>query len=434
MKTAIYSLLIILGHLQAIGQEYTCRKLDLGGRAIDNFFYHSQASFTSYIAADTIFNIRWTPDHSAPFLTNEDFKSLTGGREISEVKDIHYMGIGTALEFDKEICTYDSNLKQYRPFIHSGEYLGTKNINNSFSQVFFLENHKTDIITLRSGNTPGSYNIDTFSLPGRIEPSKHILLNHYHINNENPDKQRLGFLDINKQLKYLELPDTLPTVKEIALISNNTSFYSYTLILHCENNDIYPLGLSGVNELDIEYDDTFTGFNLSGSGSWKIVEAPQYIGGHFLQKDQNDNSVLSLMSHYTDYGFKGFVFSCSDRNEFLLPSIKTVKRGKTDFYLFSEEGEVYHYFLNSSIDGRFTEAQVSPNPSTGTFNITLREHIKSYMHVAVFDINGQRIPSEFHWVGTNTISVELGNQSAGIYIVKINSGTEEYSIRILLEK
>lgn len=87
--------------------------------------------------------------------------------------------------------------------------------------------------------------------------------------------------------------------------------------------------------------------------------------------------------------------------------------------------------LNASIDENYLakHVSISPNPSTGVFNLAINEFESSSFDVNVMDITGRVIMTRT--VNGSTISFDLSSELDGIYFVKISAGNQNVTRRIV---
>jgi hypothetical protein len=78
---------------------------------------------------------------------------------------------------------------------------------------------------------------------------------------------------------------------------------------------------------------------------------------------------------------------------------------------------------------------VSPNPSTGAFNVILTFGQTENVSISVANVLGQEILSnKYDGVSTFVAPIDLSSQSNGIYFVTVSNGTEKMVQRIILNK
>ena len=87
--------------------------------------------------------------------------------------------------------------------------------------------------------------------------------------------------------------------------------------------------------------------------------------------------------------------------------------------------------LNASIDENYLakHVSISPNPSSGVFNLAINEFESSSFEVNVMDITGRVIMSRT--VTGSTTSFDLSSELDGIYFVKISAGNQNVTRRIV---
>ena len=71
---------------------------------------------------------------------------------------------------------------------------------------------------------------------------------------------------------------------------------------------------------------------------------------------------------------------------------------------------------------------VYPNPNNGSFNITLHEQIKD---IKIVNVLGEEINYNTN-VNSNTQDIHISNLSSGVYFIKINTSTQNYLKRIIV--
>ncbi len=103
-------------------------------------------------------------------------------------------------------------------------------------------------------------------------------------------------------------------------------------------------------------------------------------------------------------------------------------------------GLSYYRLKQTDFDGQFSyssikmiditfekEIQIYPNPTTGAFNLTGIE--SEEIEVSIFNILGQQVPFSINT--DRGFELDLGNQPAGVYIVKVKDGNYTRSMQVI---
>ena len=82
-----------------------------------------------------------------------------------------------------------------------------------------------------------------------------------------------------------------------------------------------------------------------------------------------------------------------------------------------------------------TLVQISPNPSSGKFNLSFNKTSKNPVNIEVYDILGkvvyQKSNIQSRHIGT-TFNIDLSNQHQGLYLMRIKSDTEVITKKIII--
>ena len=104
-------------------------------------------------------------------------------------------------------------------------------------------------------------------------------------------------------------------------------------------------------------------------------------------------------------------------------------------------GKVQHFNTPISINNEVElekggidegDITVAPNPTEGLFTLTLPE-TSSTATIDIFDLQGRKIQS-INQGEQQQIQIDLSNETAGLYLVKINIGAEVITKKVLLVK
>ena len=87
--------------------------------------------------------------------------------------------------------------------------------------------------------------------------------------------------------------------------------------------------------------------------------------------------------------------------------------------------------LNVNEFSESRKLHVLPNPSDGHFIIDLTENMNMKLHLEIFNISGKRIWDRTFGNRTNSISCDISEFPAGVYMLKVTDGKETYSQKIL---
>lgn len=77
------------------------------------------------------------------------------------------------------------------------------------------------------------------------------------------------------------------------------------------------------------------------------------------------------------------------------------------------------------------EANISPNPSKGNFNVKLKENLSDAV-LRVYDLNGREVYLN-RYNNTNAINLNLNSLSNGIYLLSIIDGNKAYTEKLIIE-
>ena len=76
-------------------------------------------------------------------------------------------------------------------------------------------------------------------------------------------------------------------------------------------------------------------------------------------------------------------------------------------------------------------ATISPNPSNGIFNVTLKSN--SDVNITVANAIGQVVVNK-NFTSTEVVSFDLSNQNNGVYFVTITNGNSKTVKKVVLNK
>ena len=75
-----------------------------------------------------------------------------------------------------------------------------------------------------------------------------------------------------------------------------------------------------------------------------------------------------------------------------------------------------------------------PNPTTGQFVLHLPGNSGKSTHVSLFDITGRMVFDKTYHDSGNTLTIDSGQLSTGIYVVKVYSENFSKSIKLLVDR
>ena len=104
-------------------------------------------------------------------------------------------------------------------------------------------------------------------------------------------------------------------------------------------------------------------------------------------------------------------------------AIGTIKNDDTSFAIASNISEATVAEINSSI-------KIYPNPVTDVLHLDLADN-KNVDVLSVIDITGRIIKEIITVPGQKNISINTGNLSSGIYLLKVQSGKENTCIKFI---
>jgi hypothetical protein len=85
----------------------------------------------------------------------------------------------------------------------------------------------------------------------------------------------------------------------------------------------------------------------------------------------------------------------------------------------------------TAANARSLEATAFPNPTTGIFTVSLDREIDGFAQL--FDLQGRMIAQQ-PVNGTNQVAFDLSAQPGGAYLVRVVSGSEVATVRILIQR
>jgi hypothetical protein len=80
---------------------------------------------------------------------------------------------------------------------------------------------------------------------------------------------------------------------------------------------------------------------------------------------------------------------------------------------------------------------IYPNPCNSDFTIELNANNTNATVIEIFNLNGQKMFGKIYSdinKGNNKINVKSNNMPVGIYLIKINNGTEQYTHKLVITK
>ena len=151
--------------------------------------------------------------------------------------------------------------------------------------------------------------------------------------------------------------------------------------------------------------------------------------------DVNNNPLVQISKEWdqnneTTYNYQNI--NTYDSNNFIKGySIKSLdKVGKV-----VGGDSIYNYFRTvvTGVELENTQEEnmtVFPNPSNGKFKILINSNISV---LEIYNMLGKRIYADFSFNQQSSNEIDITGQPKGIYIVKINNGTNTYTRRILIQ-
>ena len=77
---------------------------------------------------------------------------------------------------------------------------------------------------------------------------------------------------------------------------------------------------------------------------------------------------------------------------------------------------------------------ILPNPATGQFNIHCTGNFDKDIRMSLFNVMGQKmIDNNYHISNGQTIPVSVDKLAAGIYMVQIQSGSQSFTRKLIIE-
>lgn len=198
-----------------------------------------------------------------------------------------------------------------------------------------------------------------------------------------------------------------PGFKEI-IFKPNLDFRSYVPngqehIRHAKANVDSPMGLISA-EINVREDNKYT----------YSIEVPCNSKGIVYLPAESENTAIYEISGSSEYDWDGLSYLGFDGKY----KKYAVGSGK---YCFTTE-PMTNALNNEGING--IEAQVHPNPTNGTVWIDSKENV---LEIIVYNVSGHEL---LHFTG-NHESINIGNLTKGLYIIKIVTTNGQKSIRVI---
>ncbi len=91
-------------------------------------------------------------------------------------------------------------------------------------------------------------------------------------------------------------------------------------------------------------------------------------------------------------------------------------------------------FINNA-SNEVKNTRIYPNPAKNTFNVGVNLNVAGDVSITVYNAIGQKVSSvkTNGQIGENTVAIDMNNANAGVYFVKIKSGTTETTKKLILE-
>ena len=102
-----------------------------------------------------------------------------------------------------------------------------------------------------------------------------------------------------------------------------------------------------------------------------------------------------------------------------------------DYILFPP---IDHASLNATEQELFSEFNVYPNPSIGSFNLSVNSSLESNVLIAIYDTKGRLMLEikEYTNTGFNLFNFNLHNLSRGLYLINLTDGVNSISRPIII--
>ena len=154
-------------------------------------------------------------------------------------------------------------------------------------------------------------------------------------------------------------------------------------------------------------------------------------GNVIWAKSEGGNGLDEALAITTDASGNIYMTGRFSSNSLLFSSFTLMNVGDYDIFLAKLSSSIIGI---ESIDNK-KGIIVYPNPASGTFNLSLSYFQDSPVQIDMFNILGKRIYAEKINVNQNEqfIEINLGKLSAGIYIVQVKAGTEQFSKKLVIE-
>ena len=94
----------------------------------------------------------------------------------------------------------------------------------------------------------------------------------------------------------------------------------------------------------------------------------------------------------------------------------------------------YSFTVSTNSIASLNELSISPNPSTGLFNIQLSFDQSEFVEFEVLDLTGKLMQSTNRNLTSGQIDFDLSDAPEGVYFVRITAGAESITKRIILNK
>lgn len=237
-------------------------------------------------------------------------------------------------------------------------------------------------------------------------------------------------------------PRAILTDSALSYPINDTSTFMVPIGLNWFNNGI--LAVEWVQSLDLEEDKDFgfVEFRTSDTAAWSNIFDNNYVYNVFGFDSAN------VKQHQGRWGFTGLsdrdnVWVCldlswlwqvspSDTVYFRYQIISDSIDSQQDGWMldnFSAHLTAFHTINENKTDAFL---QLSPNPSKGIVNISARKTgtVQYIESIELVDLKGMVIK---RWgLSPTKFSIDLSDQAAGTYILRINSNLKKEEFRIIL--
>jgi len=244
--------------------------------------------------------------------------------------------------------------------------------------------------------------------------------------------QALGY-DQNSLIKQGPLFKNFPVFAARTNAEGSTTRIYYELSnLH----ETYPIEFETGDHIEYEYDKvvrTVTAVGSDGTGNYIEVDIP-------LTSNSTEDEYLLNWKDNTDYNIN---VSLSDNSPCIDAGTDLATKISNSDILGNQRNTwdigAYEYITGTNIPPASSENMVSfhvyPNPANSNITILYSLPKKSDVEIVLYDVTGRKVKNLFEGhqaSGGHSMNVELHNIEAGVYFLKLNTGTYTYTNKCII--